>query len=79
MLIYEGTEVEHWREPFEGTLQVQAFLHFVRSAGRHAHLRYDGRAALCQPARSLTKAQAQAWLDGLEDPADLMERLRGAG
>jgi len=28
MLIYSGCELEHWREPFEGNLCAQAFLHY---------------------------------------------------
>jgi hypothetical protein len=28
MLIYSGCELEHWREPFEGNLCAQVFLHY---------------------------------------------------
>ena len=29
MLVYKGCEAQHWREPFEGTYQTQAHLHYV--------------------------------------------------
>lgn len=32
MLVYKGCEVDHWREPYEGTWQVQAHLHYVNGA-----------------------------------------------
>ena len=28
MLIYSGCDLEHWREPFEGNVCVQTFLHY---------------------------------------------------
>ena len=28
MLIYKGCHVEHWREPFEGEICAQVFLHY---------------------------------------------------
>ena len=29
MLVYKGCEAHHWREPYQGTFQVQAHLHYV--------------------------------------------------
>lgn len=29
MLIYKGCEAQHWREPYQGTFQVQAHFHYV--------------------------------------------------
>ena len=33
MLIYSGCELEHWREPFEGTVCSQVFLHYNHAKG----------------------------------------------
>ena len=34
MLVYRGCELEHWREPFEGNVCVQTFLHYNDADGR---------------------------------------------
>jgi hypothetical protein len=36
MLIYSGCELEHWREPFEGTVCSQVFLHYNHANGPYA-------------------------------------------
>jgi len=36
MLIYAGCELEHWREPFEGTVCSQVFLHYNHANGPFA-------------------------------------------
>jgi len=33
MLIYSGCDLEHWREPFEGTVCSQVFLHYNHASG----------------------------------------------
>ena len=33
MLIYSGCELEHWREPFEGNICSQVFLHYNHANG----------------------------------------------
>ena len=44
MLIYAGCEVEHWREPFEGTVCLQVFLHYNHAKGPFARTNLlDGR------------------------------------
>jgi hypothetical protein len=50
MLAYRGTEIEHWREPFEGKECVQSFLHY-NSAGTELAEKniYDGRPCLGLP------------------------------
>lgn len=45
-VLYLGNEMVHYREPFEGTEQVQVFMHWVDVDGPHAHCAYDGRLAL---------------------------------
>ena len=50
MLIYRGTELEHWREPFEGNDCAQVFLHYnnKNTAGSNLNV-YDSRATLGLP------------------------------
>ena len=50
MLIYRGTELEHWREPFEGNDCAQVFLHYnnKNTAGSNLNI-YDSRATLGLP------------------------------
>jgi len=45
-LFYRGTEWTHWREPMEGELAAQAFLHYVDQNGRYAEWKYDKREGL---------------------------------
>jgi predicted 2-oxoglutarate/Fe(II)-dependent dioxygenase YbiX len=41
--VYAGPEHTHWRLPFEGSENIQLFVHFVRAHGDDAHLAQDGR------------------------------------
>ena len=51
MLIYEGCNLEHWREPFEGDNCGQVFLHYNNVNGEFAEQnKYDGRPFLGLPA-----------------------------
>ncbi|WP_404334009.1 hypothetical protein AB2M62_12005 [Sphingomonas sp. MMS12-HWE2-04] len=45
-LIYRGCDCYHWRDPFEGAYQVQAFLHYVERDGARAEWKFDKRAGL---------------------------------
>ena len=49
MLLYHGCELRHWREEFEGSYQVQLFMHYVDANGTFANMKYDTRAALGLP------------------------------
>jgi len=50
MLIYSGCELEHWREPFEGTLCSQVFLHYNHAKGPYAKTNlFDKRPLLGVP------------------------------
>ena len=50
MLIYSGCELEHWREPFEGKLCGQVFLHYNHANGPFAKSNlYDKRLMLGIP------------------------------
>ena len=47
MLIYSGCKLEHWREPFEGQLCGQVFLHYNHADGQFAKSNlYDKRPML---------------------------------
>ena len=47
MLNYSGCDLEHWREPFEGKLCGQVFLHYNHADGRFAKTNlYDKRPML---------------------------------
>ena len=43
MCVYSGCELEHWREPYEGTQQIQCFLHYVNSNGKYKDYKFDKR------------------------------------
>ena len=50
MLIYSGCDLEHWREPFEGTVCSQVFLHYNHANGPFATTNlYDKRPMLGIP------------------------------
>ena len=50
MLIYSGCELEHWREPFQGNVCSQVFLHYNHANGPFAKTNfYDKRAVLGIP------------------------------
>jgi hypothetical protein len=43
MCVYSGCELEHWRKPYEGTQQIQCFLHYVNSNGPYQDYKFDKR------------------------------------
>ena len=43
MMVYHGTELEHWRDRFEGNLQYQLFMHYVDADGEFKDRVFDGR------------------------------------
>jgi len=43
MMVYHGTELEHWRDRFEGNLQYQVFMHYVDADGEYKDRGLDGR------------------------------------
>jgi hypothetical protein len=50
MLIYSGCDLEHWREPFQGTVCSQVFLHYNHANGPFATTnRFDKRLMLGIP------------------------------
>ena len=52
MLIYSGCDLEHWREPFQGNICSQVFLHYNHANGPFAQTNFlDKRPLLGLPAR----------------------------
>jgi len=50
MLVYSGCELEHWREPFQGNICGQVFLHYNHINGPFANKnKFDGRPLLGVP------------------------------
>jgi len=50
MLVYSGCDLEHWREPFDGDLCGQVFLHYNEANGQYAEKNlFDGRPMLGLP------------------------------
>ena len=43
MCVYSGSELEHWREPYNGQKQMQCFLHYVDSNGPYKDFKFDKR------------------------------------
>jgi len=46
LLIYKGDKLDHWRNEFTGTKQIQAFLHYVDADGDFKDFAYDQRPML---------------------------------
>jgi len=49
---YEGTKMNHWREPFEGNECYQLFIHYVKKNGEHSKYKFDRRPNLSRLAES---------------------------
>ena len=45
-VLYRGTELEHWREPYTGIRAAQVFLHYVDQDGPLAEWKFDKRESL---------------------------------
>lgn len=43
MCVYSGCDLEHWRKPYQGEIQMQCFLHYVNSEGLYIDFKYDKR------------------------------------
>ena len=45
LIIYKGTDLEHWREKYNGKEQIQGFLHYIDKNGQYSNVNYvnDGR------------------------------------
>ena len=45
-VLYKGTELWHWRKPYENDWFIQVFFHYVRENGPYKDLIFDGRPCL---------------------------------
>jgi hypothetical protein len=45
-LFYNGTELNHWREEYQGKEQMQVFLHYVDAEGEFKDCKFDKRLCL---------------------------------
>ena len=62
MLIYSGCDLEHWREPFQGNVCSQVFLHYNHAKGPHAKTNLlDGRQVLGIP-KDMSRLPLLKWL-----------------
>jgi len=52
-IVFRGTEMKHWREPFTGTRHASVFLHYVDQNGPFSEWKYDKRNALRSRARRM--------------------------
>ena len=46
LIVYKGTDLEHWRTTYNGNKQLQAFLHYVDRRGPYRDFKYDHRPVL---------------------------------
>jgi predicted 2-oxoglutarate/Fe(II)-dependent dioxygenase YbiX len=44
--LYKGTDINHWRDEFEGEWMCQVFFHYVNAEGPHKDHKFDKRPAL---------------------------------
>jgi hypothetical protein len=45
-ILYQGTKIAHWREPYEGNQQVQFMLFWVDQDGEYSDYKFDKRPIL---------------------------------
>ena len=46
LVISSGTKIPHWRDPYNGTEHMQAFIQYVYAEGKYSDLKYDTRPCL---------------------------------
>ena len=49
MVVYQGDELTHWREEYEGNKQIQTFIHYVEVDGKFDDYVFDKRPMLGLP------------------------------
>mgnify|MGYP001138582004 CR=1 FL=1 len=60
-ILYKGNELFHWRDPYKGTEQINAFFFYVRANGPKAILKYDTRPGLGMPPQSRRWDSNKQW------------------
>ena len=66
IVIYKGTKLEHWRNPFLGTEQIGAFMFYVPEENKQ--LENDGRPFLGHPVKPKNKTWDKPLLMAIEPP-----------
>ena len=73
LVIYSGRKHEHWRDPFPGQKQIQAFLQYVDAEGETAWLKWDTRESLGLPFEYTSQA-VQNELKQISDVKDMLDK-----
>jgi len=60
-IMYMGNELAHWRRPYTGKEQINAFMFYVRKHGEKQELKYDTRPMLGLGPQSRTMTSEQQW------------------
>jgi hypothetical protein len=59
--MYKGHELPHWRNPYHGNEQINAFMFYVRANGLRADLKYDTRPQLGLNSNTRKLTSEQQW------------------
>ena len=62
MVVYKGSELEHWREPFKGNHHSQLFFHYTKKIDED-DIKFDGRPRLGLPGKKILNG----WFDNIDD------------
>ena len=74
LVIYSGRRHEHWREPYTGEKQIQAFLQYVDAEGESSWLKWDTRPCLGLPFE-WTNQEIQNELRRISDAKSFLDRV----
>jgi len=61
ILLYKGSEIRHWRDPYQGTEQINAFMFYVKANGPRAELKYDTRPLLGMNSETRRMSSEEQW------------------
>jgi len=61
IVIYKGNVLPHWRLPYHGQKQIQAFMFYVDANGPRAELKYDTRPMLGMPPEARRMNSETQW------------------
>lgn len=60
-VMYFGHKMPHWRDPYTGTEQINAFFFYVKANGPRSVLKYDTRPLLGMPSNARKWSSEQQW------------------
>jgi hypothetical protein len=61
IIIYKGSDLYHWRDAYQGSEQINAFMFYVRSNGPRAELKFDTRPLLGMGSQTRKLTSEQQW------------------